>query len=75
MTCAPSRAQWVQELAHSRSKNFQSISRGRSRSSCSGAREWGFMGDRKLQGFGPKHTKPCNPKPTKPKLQHEKSMP
>ncbi|WP_211657424.1 hypothetical protein, partial [Paracoccus alcaliphilus] len=41
----------------------------------SGVGEWGFIGDLKLQGFWPKHTKPCNPKRTKPKLQHAKSMP
>ncbi|WP_211596491.1 hypothetical protein, partial [Paracoccus aestuariivivens] len=34
----------------------------------------GFIGDRKLQGFSPKHTKPCNSKRMKPKVDHPKSM-
>ena len=34
----------------------------------------GFIGDRKLQGSSPKHTKPCNSNPTKPQLQQAKSM-
>jgi hypothetical protein len=49
-----------------------STSRGRSRSSCSGAREWGFIGGRKLQGFSPKHTKSCNPKRTNPQFLSRK---
>ena len=36
-------------------------------------REWGFIGDLKLQGFCPKHKKPCNSKRTKPQIQHPQS--
>ena len=38
------------------------------------AREWGFIGDRNLQGFWGQITKPCKPTPTKPQDDHAKSM-